>query len=122
MYEKYTRERILEKSKKDGYYNVYELDIKGTEIICIPNGDIYRRMKTGFWKLIENKCNHNKGYNVILIKNHQYTRAKIILYSQNKIDINTKNINIYHKNGDRLDCHIDNLTIEVPKLIRMDRK
>ena len=94
----------------------HELDIGNTQLLCVSNGMIYRRMKSTYWKQVENRRNHNKGYNVILIEKKQYTRAKIMLMSQGKINIDMKNMNIYHKNGDRLDCAFTNLCLNVPTI------
>ena len=87
----------------------HELEIGNTQLLCVSNGMIYRRMKSSYWKQVENRRNHNKGYNVILIEKKQYTRARIMLMSQGKTT--TKNMNIYHKNGDRLDCALNNLCV-----------
>uniref|UniRef100_A0AB39JCS1 HNH nuclease domain-containing protein n=1 Tax=Florenciella sp. virus SA2 TaxID=3240092 RepID=A0AB39JCS1_9VIRU len=90
---------------------VIEFTLNGQEFICSKNGDIYRKMKTNYWKEIINKSNHAKGYNMILIKNKQYSRAKIILYAFDKINLNDKYINIYHLNKNKLDCSISNLSL-----------
>jgi hypothetical protein len=112
MYEKCSKDDIMALYRE----MIYECKIDQTNIICTIDGTVFREMKTGNWKKIENKKNHNKGYNVILINKKQYTRAKLILYAQHKIKLETKNVNIYHKNGDRLDCAMENLTMDVPCL------
>ena len=81
--------------------------------ICTNKGNIYRQMKTGYWKEVINKKNHTKGYNVILIDKKQYSRSKLILFAFNKINLEDKNKNIYHKNLDRLDCRLDNLSLTI---------
>ncbi len=107
MYEKKTYEEIMRNNSE-----LKEINIDNTHLIIHSfSGEIFRKMKSGFWKKIENKCNHNKGYNVILINKKQYTRAKLILYAQDKIKLSDKNVNIYHKNNDRLDCCMNNLII-----------
>jgi hypothetical protein len=105
MYVKHTYEqlRILHPS-------IIPFTVGQTELSCTPSGNVFRKMKTGFWKEIENKNNHSKGYNVILIEKKQYTRAKLMLYAHDQISLKDKNVNIYHINNDRLDCTIDNLT------------
>lgn len=117
MYEKCKKEDIIEKQTREEK-EVYEIDIEGTKLICICDGTIYREMKSGFWKQIENKRNHNKGYNVILIKKRQYMRSKIMLMSQQRINPSQKNINIYHINGNRLDCGVTNLTFDIQHKIQ----
>lgn len=90
------------------------ITINTTELVCTSTGQVFRKMKSGSWKEVQNKRNHNKGYNVILIDKKQYTRAKLILYALHKINLEDKHTNIYHINGDRLDCSIKNLTYQVP--------
>ncbi len=90
------------------------ITINTTELVCTSSGQVFRKMKSGSWKEVLNKRNHNKGYNVILIGKKQYTRAKLILYALHKINLEDKYTNIYHINGDRLDCSIKNLTYQVP--------
>lgn len=109
MCEKYTYEELVNKLKQnEERYKI--ILISKTSLICTTNGEIYRKMKSGNWKEIKNCINHSCGYNVILIEKKQYTRAKLILYSQGGIKLQDKNINIFHINQNRLDCHLDNLT------------
>jgi hypothetical protein len=68
-------------------------------------------MKSGNWKEVENKKNHKKGYNFIMVDKKQYSRSKLILYAYNKIKLEDKNRNIYHKNSNRLDCSLNNLVL-----------
>lgn len=109
MSEKLTYRDLLNKlSIHEIRYN--EIKVETTSLICTISGDIYRKMKSGNWKQVKNCINHNCGYNVILINKKQYTRAKIILYSQGGIKLEDKHVNIFHKNQNRLDCHLNNLT------------
>jgi len=80
-------------------------------LICTNKGIIYRKMKSGNWKEVENKKNHKKGYNFIMVDKKQYSRSKLILYAYNKIKLEDKNRNIYHKNSNRLDCSLNNLVL-----------
>lgn len=110
MYVKLTKNDVY--SKYDTHYIPREFSISDTNcFICTISGDIFRKMKTGFWKEIKNTRNHNKGYNVIIINKKQYSRSKLILFAYNKISLEDKNKNIYHKNNDRLDCRLKNLTL-----------
>ena len=86
-----------------------EITIENTRLICTIKGDIFRMMKSKYWKKVENKNNHNKGYNVIVINKKQYMRAKLILYAFKDINLEEKHVNIHHSNGNRLDCGIGNL-------------
>jgi hypothetical protein len=118
MYDKYTYEEILnEVTKTEQRYN--EITISSTSLICTTNGEIFRKMKSGIWKKVKNCINHNCGYNVILINKKQYTRAKLILYSQGGIQLQDKNVNIFHINQNRLDCHYDNLTCYLKKQVKL---
>ena len=114
MYEKLTKEELRTKLSQDKTDSLHEFSVKETCFICTTGGILFRKMKTGYWKKIENTKNHSKGYNVILVNKKQYSRAKLILYAFNKINLDDKNKNIYHKNMNRLDCQIDNLTLELP--------
>ena len=118
MYDKYTYEEILnEVTKTKQRYN--EITISSTSLICTTNGEIFRKMKSGTWKKVKNCINHNCGYNVILINKKQYTRAKLILYSQGGIQLDQRNVNIFHKNQDRLDCHYANLTCSIKEQVKL---
>lgn len=114
MYNKLTKDDIYNKNYDEILYNFkINSDKKQIfEFICDQKGNMYRKMKSGYWKEIENKINHKKGYNVILINKKQYSRAKLMLYAQNCIKLNDKYINIYHKNKNKLDCSINNLEIK----------
>ena len=106
MYVKHTYESL-----RTMHPHLISFTIDSTELACTQGGQLFRKMKSQHWKEVENKKNHSKGYNVILINKSQYTRAKVILYAHGKISLEDKNVNIYHINGNRLDCTIDNLTL-----------
>ena len=90
-----------------------ELYLFGTKLQVYPDGKIERLMKSGNWKVVENKANHRHGYNVIMINTVQYTRARIVAYAfLNMITLTNKSIVIHHKDKDRLNCSVDNLSIE----------
>ena len=111
-YSKMTRDEIMSNFGKDGK-RVVEFEIGGnTSLICCEDGTVFRKMKSGNWKKVENKENHKKGYNVILVNKKQYMRAKIVLYALNKISLDDKHVNICHLNKDKLDCSFSNLQIK----------
>ena len=64
-----------------------------TQLACNERGDLYRKMKSGYWKEIENK-KIILGLYVIIINKKQFSRSKVILYAQDKITLNNRNI--YH--------------------------
>ena len=100
-----------------------ELNLYGTCLKVFPDGKIERCMKSGNWKTIENTANHRHGYNVIMIKNVQYTRARVVAYAfLNLITLTDKTIVIHHKDDDRLNCSIENLSIESYSSINYYRK
>jgi len=100
-----------------------ELYLFGTKLQVYPDGKIERLMKSGNWKIIENGANHRHGYNVIMIKCVQYTRARIVAYAfLNMVTLNNKSIVIHHKDNDRLNCSVDNLSIESYSSINYYRK
>lgn len=107
-----TRDEIMEEyTKKEKRVIEFQIGDK-TALICCEDGSLYRKMKSGNWKKIENKENHKKGYNVILIDKKQYMRAKLVLYALDRVSLDDKNINICHLNKDKLDCSFSNLQIK----------
>ena len=112
MYTKLNIEELRSELTNNGLtYNMIKID--SYEFICCNDGNIFRKMKSGNWKIIENKSNHKKGYNVILINKKQYSRAKLIMYSMGKLELSEKNKNIYHINKDKLDCSFTNLSLTI---------
>jgi hypothetical protein len=100
-----------------------ELYLFGTHLRVYPDGSIERLMKSGNWKYIENKVNHRHGYNVIMIKGVQHTRARIVAYAfLNMISLTNKSIVLHHKDSNRLNCSVDNLSIESYSSINYYRK
>ena len=100
-----------------------ELYLFGTHLRVYPDGSIERLMKSGNWKYIENKANHRHGYNVIMIKGVQHTRARIVAYAfLNMISLTNKSIVLHHKDSNRLNCSVANLSIESYSSINYYRK
>lgn len=118
MYEKLTKEDIKARYFKDRNSSLHEFSINTTHFLCSEHGLLFRQMKTGYWKEIQNTKNHAKGYNVVLVNKKQYSRAKLILFAFNKINLDDKHNNIYHKNMNRLDCKLDNLTLKIPPIYK----
>ena len=100
-----------------------DLYLFGTHLRVYPDGSIERLMKSGNWKYIENKANHRHGYNVIMIKGVQHTRARIVAYAfLNMISLTNKSIVLHHKDSNRLNCSVANLSIESYSSINYYRK
>ena len=112
MYVKESYDSIKEYHNKNSLRFIERTIHNNTHMICNENGDIYRKMKSGNWKKIENSKNHKKGYNVILINKKQYMRSKLIMYFLEELDLYDKNLNICHINQDKLDCSFKNLYIK----------
>ena len=88
-----------------------EITIEGSNFKVYENGAIERQLKSGKWKLIKNNANHNQGYNVILIQKRQYMRSRIMFLTFMNVPI-TEKIVMHHKDGNRLNCALSNLSIE----------
>ena len=105
------------------FHEPVELYLFGTHLRVYPDGSIERLMKSGNWKYIENKINHRHGYNVIMIKGVQHTRARIVAYAFLKmISLSNKSIVLHHKDSNRLNCSVDNLSMESYSSINYYRK
>lgn len=111
MYEKLKRCDIINAhNAEDTRVLEYKFD-ENNQLMINENGDIYRQMKSGFWKEIENKPNHKKGYNVILINKKQYMRSRLVLSCLRNLDLNDKSLCVHYLNKNKLDCSIHNLEI-----------
>ena len=93
-----------------------ELSILDSKFRIHESGEVERQLKSGRWKLIQNTPNHNQGYNVILIQTKQYMRSRLIAMAYLTLD--EKKVLLHHKDGDRLNCALSNLSIETYKSIR----
>lgn len=94
-----------------------ELKIENTLLRVYENGEIERMFKSGEWKLVHNSANHNQGYNVILIQKRQYMRSRIMAMTFLDLDVHKK-VLMHHKDGDRLNCALMNLSVETHHSIR----
>ena len=91
-------------------YHVRSFQINDNSFLISKRGEIFRKMKSNNWKMIENKGNHKKGYNVIQVDKKQYMRSTLIAMAYFKLNTD-KRFCIYHKNKDKLDSKITNLKI-----------
>jgi hypothetical protein len=89
------------------------IDIKiiDTNIRAFPNGELQRQLKSGTWKTIQNTANHNQGYNVIVINKRQFMRSRLMGKAFLHLELDDKVV-LHHKDGNRLNCSLDNLSIE----------
>jgi len=88
-----------------------EIIVDESNFRVYPSGVIERKLKSGKWKVINNTPNHNQGYNVILINKKQYMRSTLMRIAYMNTDISEK-IVMRHKDGNRLNCDLSNLSIE----------
>ena len=94
-----------------------ELKVEDTLLRVYENGEVERQFKSGVWKLVNNSPNHNQGYNVILIQKRQYMRSRIMAMTFLDLEVDKK-ILMHHKDGNRLNCALKNLSIESHQSIR----
>ena len=92
------------------------VEIDGTNLKIYSDGTILRKMKSSNWKEIENKKNHIKGYNVILINKKQYMRSKIMAFAFLDKDLYDNTFFVCHKDTDKLNSSSDNLFIKFKKI------
>lgn len=89
-----------------------EITISNCNLRVFKTGEIQRETKTGAWKTVKNAPNHTKGYNVILIDKKQYMRSRIMLMAFMMNENMPQKIVMHHKDGNRLNCELSNLTVE----------
>lgn len=87
MYSKQSYQDIVDYHNNSSLRFIERKIHNNSEMICNEKGELFRKMKSGFWKKIENKENHKKGYNVVLIDKKQYMRAKLIMHFMDKADL-----------------------------------
>jgi len=85
--------------------------VKGQELIVYRCGDIYRLLKNGDWKFVNNTAMCN-GYNRFGCCNNKIVmRHRVIAYAYLNLDIDDATKQIDHINGNKLCNHVDNLRI-----------
>jgi hypothetical protein len=89
-----------------------ELTIEGSEFRVYESGVIERKMKAGSWKVIPNTENHCQGYNVICINKKQYMRSRLMFLAFMSDVPTDKKVLMHHLDNDRLNCSLDNLSVE----------
>lgn len=85
--------------------------IRGSEFDVFDDGTIKRKLLSGRWKEVNNKSNHNKGYNVILINKKQFMRSSIIAHAFLDYNLDEKKYFVTHLDLDRLNCKLINLRL-----------
>jgi len=95
-----------------------ELIIGSTYFRVYESGEIERQMKSGKWKVVKNTMNHSQGYNVIFVEKKQYMRSRLMFLAYFNTPFSEK-IVMSHKDGNRLNCKLSNLSIETYSSIRL---
>lgn len=98
-----------------------EIKVINTLFKAKKNGELERKMRSGKWKGVKNHPNQNKGYNVILVDKKQIMRSRIIAYAFMNMDIFNKEFIIFHKDDNRLNCDVNNISIQTRKTINYYR-
>ena len=88
-----------------------EILLDGVELLVFESGIIYRKMKSGKWKLITNVDNNCGGYNRIKINDKMIKRHRIIGHTFLGLDINDTKQLIDHFDRDKLNNSLTNLRV-----------
>lgn len=81
------------------------------KLMVYRNGDVWRLLKNGDYRFVENRANCAYGYNRINCNNKMVKRHRIIAYAYLNLDIENTTLQIDHIDGDRINNHVDNLRI-----------
>lgn len=101
--------------------NMVEIKIINSTFKVNKDGVIERKLRSGKWKVIKNHPNQNQGYNVILVDKKQIMRSRIIAYAFMGVDLFDKKNVIFHKDDNRLNCNVENLSLQTRKTINYFR-
>lgn len=92
--------------------------IINTTLLRVYEDGTIERYKNNRWDLIENTSNHKKGYNVIMIDKKQYMRSRLVCHVFKNMDLTSKFV-IHYLDENRLNCSIDNLSVETPSSLKI---
>jgi hypothetical protein len=98
-----------------------EIVLHSCRIRVFEDGSMERIRVCGRWVRIANSQNHKQGYNVIMIDKKQYMRSRIVCHAFMKMDLKTSCM-IRHKDNNKLNCGVSNLSIETHSSIGFYRK
>ena len=115
------KEEILLQERAININEAIEIKIINTLFRVKKTGELERQMRSGKWKNVKNSPNQNQGYNVILVDKKQIMRSRIIAYAFMGIELFNKKDIIFHKDDNRLNCNVENLSIQTRKTINYYR-
>lgn len=87
------------------------IEINGQMCKCYRNGDVWRRLKNGDYRLVDNCKNQSDGYNRINCAGKMIRRHRIILYAFLEFDIYDLKLIVDHVDGNKLNNSLDNLRV-----------
>jgi hypothetical protein len=84
-------------------------EVNGQVLRAYRNGDIWRRSKTGEYRLVHNTANTSNGYNCITCNKKSILRHRIIVYAFKDFDIYNVSLVVDHIDGNKLNNSLANL-------------
>ena len=87
------------------------VEVHGQTLRCYRNGDVWRLLKTGVYRLVDNCKNAQGAYNVIRCNRKNIFRHRIILYAFTEFDIYNSKLIVDHIDGTRLNNSLENLRV-----------
>ena len=86
------------------------VEVHGQTLKCYRNGDVWRLLKNGEYRLVDNCKNCTSGYNRINCSKMIF-RHRIILYAFTEFDIYNTKLIVDHIDGDTLNNSLENLRV-----------
>lgn len=87
------------------------VEINGTKLQVFTDGRVYRFLKNGDLKIIENIKNHSNGYNQISCSNKRFYRHRIMANTFLNLDINDLVKQVDHIDGQKINNCLANLRL-----------